>query len=163
MKKIILTLGCLLILKLIFAQEGILSLTVKDLKGQAKNIAEYVAPDGLTIFVFWKTCCPNNLEMLTRLQESMPEEGQEETPLRFVLVSVDDTRSAGRVRPIVGAYGWKGEVILDGNQELARRMNAIVPPQWLVMDPKGREVFRCKITSANTDVDIYLEEIKNIH
>lgn len=162
MKKVIVLLGCLFLINFCFAQNGLSLQTVKDIKGKTKKASDYVATEGLTIFVFWKTCCPNNLAMLEYLQEAIEEADSADVPLTYVLVSVDDARNASRVRPIVGSYGWKGSVILDGNQEFARRMNIMIPPQWLVVNSKGEEVFRCKITSSHTDVGAYLEQIKQL-
>lgn len=162
MKNLILVLGCFLFFNSVYAQEGFLSLSVKDLKGKTKMVSEYVAKEGFTVFVFWRGCCPNSLGMLSSLQEAINESEESETPLTFVLVALDDSRSAGRVRPIVGSYGWTGSVILDGNQELSRRTNIIIPPQWLVVNPKGEEVFRCKIVSSATGVEYYFNQIKSL-
>lgn len=162
MKKIILLLGCCLFFNSIFAQEGFLSTSVKDIKGKTKKVSEYVAQEGLTVFIFWKSCCPNSLGVLSSLQDALEESEEPDVPLTFVLVSMDDSRNVGRVRPIVGAYNWIWGVILDVNQELSRSTNMIIPPQWLVVNPKGEEVFRCKITSSATGVEYYLNEIKSL-
>ncbi len=162
MKKSILVLGCFLLFSSVFAQEGFMSTSVKDIKGKTKKVSEYVAQEGLTVFIFWKSCCPNSLGVLSSLQNALDESDESDVPLTFVLVSVDDTRSVGRVKPIVGSYGWIWGVILDVNQELSRRTNMIIPPQWLVVNPKGEEVFRCKITSSATGVEYYLNEIKKM-
>lgn len=82
-------------------------------------------------------------------------------PLKIVLVSVDDPRTASRVRPIVGSNRWEWEVIMDTNSDLARRYNIILPPQWLALDSSGNTVFKSKITSGTLDSFIYFEELVN--
>lgn len=162
MNRFILTFICVLSFNSVFAQGGIMDLTVKDITGRKKKVSEYVSSEGLTVFVFWKSCCPNSLGVLSELNEAMEESGEQETSLSFVLVSLDDSRSVRRIRPIVSSYDWVWGVIIDDNQELARRMNIIIPPQWLILNEKGEEVFRCKITSSYTDVDIYFKQIRNL-
>lgn len=162
MKRLILLMSFLLFFNLASAQNELPNVMVKEMKGKTKHLSEFVAKEGLTIFVFWKSCCPISLGVLSSLKEALEESEESNHPLTFVLVSMDDSRSVNRVRPIVASYEWIGRVILDVNQEFARRMNIVTPPQWLVVNSKGREVFRCKITSSYTDVDLYLDQIREL-
>lgn len=136
-------------------------LFVRDMSGNTHDFRDYAPEKGVTLFVFWKTCCPNNITMIEELYEVWEEYDNQDNPVRIVLVSVDDPRTASRVRPIVGSNRWEWEVIMDTNSDLARRYNIILPPQWLALDSSGNTVFKSKITSGTLDSFIYFEELVN--
>lgn len=97
--------------------------------------------------------------MIEELYEVWSEYEDEEKPIKVVLVSVDDQRTASRVRPIVSTNGWNWEVIMDKNGDLARSYNIIIPPQWLAFDQSGKEIFRSKITNGSLDSGIFFGEL----
>ena len=82
-------------------------------------------------------------------------------PITIVLVSVDDQRSASRVRPIVSSECWPWPVIMDRNGDLARTYQVIMPPQWVAADKHGRVIYRSKVTNGELDSAIYFEELVN--
>lgn len=51
----------LLFFNLASAQNELPNVMVKEMKGKTKHLSEFVAKEGLTIFVFWKSCCPISL------------------------------------------------------------------------------------------------------
>ena len=70
------------------------------------------------------------------------EEWQEETGVKLVAISIDDARSASRVKPHVDGNGWEYEVYLDQNQDLKRAMNVVNPPHTFVLNGKGEIVWQ---------------------
>lgn len=143
------------------AQNGWLQMNVKDLIGNTHKLSDFASDKGVTLFVFWKTCCPNNITMIEDLNDILLGYDDDECPIKVVLVSVDDQRTASRVRPIVSSHGWEWEVIMDRNGDLARSLNIIMPPQWIAFDPKGNTIFRSKITNGDLDPAIYFKEMIN--
>lgn len=87
--------------------------SVQDLRGRTHSLSDYASEKGVTLFVFWKTCCPNNITMIDELKEVWQEYDNSEKPIKIVLVSVDDQRTASRVKPIVGSNGWVWDVVMD--------------------------------------------------
>lgn len=134
---------------------------VCDMNGRVRRVADYANEKGCTLLVFWKTCCPNNIAMLDELYDAWSGCRDRER-IRIVLVSVDDQRTAARVRPVVRSSGWGWEVVMDRNGELARSCHAVVPPQWIALDRSGKEIFRCKITRGATDSELYFDELISI-
>lgn len=132
---------------------------VRDLKGRSRQLAEFASAEGATLFVFWKTCCPNNITMINELKEVWQEYDSAERPVKIVLVSLDDQRSASRVGSVVGSNGWPWEVIMDRNGDVARIYNAFIPPQWIAVDPKGKVFYQSKITNGALDSAIYFDEL----
>lgn len=136
-------------------------LHVKDMNGNSHGFSDYAPEKGITLFIFWKTCCPNNITMLEELNEIWQEYDNPEKPVKIVLVSIDDQRTASRVKPIVSTNGWEWDVIMDRNGDLARKYNIIIPPQWIAVDKNGDMVFQSKITTGALDPAIYFEELVN--
>ena len=135
--------------------------TVQEMTGQRKPVSDYAPAKGAVLFVFWKTCCPNNITMIDEL-EAVWEQYHDDTALiTIVLVSVDDQRSVSRVRPIVSSECWPWPVIMDRNGDLARTYQVIMPPQWVAADKHGRVIYRSKVTNGELDSAIYFEELVN--
>ena len=137
-----------------------MNMTVKSMDGRSCQMLRYVNPEEghITLFVFWKTCCPTNLHMIDRLLELTNEYGEADK-LSVVLVSVDDIRTANRVKPVVRMKGWEADVILDVNMELARAMSIYIPPQWVAVNHKGKPVYCRKIMEGGEDTEFYFEEL----
>lgn len=153
----------ILLLVLMISQESFSeSIKFQEKKRNEHILSKYLSKDKNTVFIFWKSCCPNNLAMLTHLQEFITDDIQSED-IAFVLVALDDSRSLSRAKSVLRTYEWEQKVIFDNNQEISRFLNAIIPPQWVVLDPNGKIIFRCKITNAMNDVEFYLEEILELN
>lgn len=133
--------------------------SVQDLRGKTHHLSDYASEKGVTLFVFWKTCCPNNITMIDELNEVWQEYENSENPIKIVLVSVDDQRTASRVRPIVGSNGWEWDVIMDRNGDLARIYHIIMPPQWIAVNSIGKIVYQSKVTNGALDSAIYFDEL----
>ena len=100
------------------------SMTVKSMNGKSKPLSSYIdqTEGHVTLFVFWKTCCPTNLNMIDSLLELTDENGFS-NDITVILVSVDDNRSTDRVMPVVKTKGWEADVILDVNRDIQKIVN----------------------------------------
>lgn len=161
MKSFFLILALFLITYDISAQEQWPQFNVRDLSGKTHKFSDFAPQKGVTLFIFWKTCCPNNITMIEELNEAWLEYDNPDYPVKIVLVSIDDQRTASRVRPIVSTNGWEWDVIMDSNGDLARRYNVIIPPQWIAIDTDGEIIFQSKITNGALDTAVYFEELTN--
>ena len=126
MKKNLFLFAFLMASTFIFAQNAKLpeNITLKALDGSSVQ-SSVIQNDGKPVIVsFWATWCkPCNRE-LNAIKE-VYEEWQEETGVKLVAISIDDARSASRVKPHVDGNGWEYEVYIDQNQDLKRAMNVV--------------------------------------
>lgn len=143
MKKILLTLVALTFAGCMFAQNAKLpeNVTIKTLDGQSIQ-SSVIQNDGKPIIIsFWATWCkPCNRE-LNAIKE-VYEEWQEETGVKLVAVSIDDARSASRVKPHVVGNSWEYEVYIDQNQDFKRAMNVVNVPHTFIVDGEGNIVWQ---------------------
>lgn len=143
MKKVILSLVALVMCCGLMAQNAKLpeNVTLKTLDGKSVQ-SSAIQNDGKPIIIsFWATWCkPCNRE-LNAIKE-VYEDWQEETGVKLVAISIDDARSANRVKPLVDGSGWDYEVYLDQNQDMKRAMNVVNVPHTFIIDGNGEIVWQ---------------------
>lgn len=148
MKKQMLVVGMILLSYICFAQDvqtekkdQLPSVEVKTLDGKKINIKDLSNNGKPIIISFWATWCKPCVKELTTIAE-VYEEWQKETGVKLVAVSVDDTRSAAKVGPLVDGKGWDYEIILDVNGDLKRAMNVNEVPHMFIVNGKGEIVWQ---------------------
>ena len=107
MKKILLVMVSIALSAMAMAQNATLpqNITIKALDGTTVQTSA-IQNDGKPMIIsFWATWCkPCNRELNTI--KEVYEEWQEETGVKLVAISIDDARSASRVKPHVDGNGW---------------------------------------------------------
>ena len=117
------------------------NITLKALDGQSVQSSVIQNNCKPVIISFWATWCkPCNRE-LDAIKE-VYEDWQEETGVKLVAVSIDDARSAARVRPWVDGKDWPYEVYLDQNKDFARAMNVVNVPHVFIINGDGEIVWQ---------------------
>ena len=115
------------------AQEISPNAIVKDLSGNSIQMGD-VLKDDVVIVSFWATWCKpcqNELDALAEIEDIWADK------LRVVAISIDDARSASKVRSTVKAKMWPYEVYTDENSSLAKSLNiSSIPFVMVVADGK---------------------------
>lgn len=148
MKKQIFMVGLILFSYICFAQEAqttkkdlLPSVEVKTLDGKKINIKDLSNNGKPIIISFWATWCKPCVKELNTIAE-VYEKWQEETGVKLVAVSVDDTRSSAKVGPLVDGKGWEYEILLDLNGDLKRAMNVNEVPHMFIVNGSGEIVWQ---------------------
>ena len=163
MKKILFTLALTFLCGALFGQNSKMpeNISLKTLDGKTVQ-SSVIQNDGNPIILsFWATWCkPCNTE-LDAIKE-VYEEWQEETKVKLVAVSIDDARSAARVKPWVDGKDWPYEVYLDQNKDLARAMNVGADvPYVFVIDGNGEIVWMHKGYQPGSEEEL-IEVVKKV-
>ena len=109
------------------------SVNVKTLKGKKVNI-QSIENDGFPIVLsFWATWCKPCKKELNAIAE-VYEEWQEETGVKLIAISIDDTRGVNKVAPEVNSAGWEYDILLDTNRDLARALGITTVPHTFLLD-----------------------------
>ena len=121
--------------------QNIPSADVKKLSGQVVNTSNF-SNDGKPIVVsFWATWCKPCVKELNAYNDYYMD-WKDETGVKIIAVSTDDTRSSGRVAPYVNARGWQFDVFLDENGDFKRAMNVANVPHTFLLNGNGEIVWQ---------------------
>ena len=136
------------------------SVKLKDIDGNSVNTAE-LSNDGKPMVIsFWATWCAPCKKELNAIHE-VYEDWQDETGVKVIAVSIDDARSATRVKPYVDAQGWEFEVLMDTNGDFKRSLNVNNAPQTFLVDGNGDIVWTHSGYSPGDEYEL-LEEIEKL-
>lgn len=156
MKKFVIILSLLLSFSAL-SQEDLPNTDLETIDGMATTIKKATAKDNVVIVSLWATWCVPCIKELDAISEVYTD-WQEETNVELVAVSVDDSRTVKRVKPLINGKGWEYEILLDTNNDLKRALGAAtVPLTVLVKDQKI--VYRHSGYSPGAEMELY-EKIK---
>lgn len=115
--------------------------------------------DTATIVSFWATWCVPCVTELDIISEKLPG-WKKSTPLKYVIVSIDDTRTSARVRSFVIGKGWDFYSYLDPNEDLKRALNINDIPHVLIIK-NGNIVYQHNGYVPGSENDL-LEKLKSL-
>ena len=133
---------------------------VKTLDGNNFNIKD-LENDGKPIVIsFWFMQCKPCLKELNAIAE-VYEDWQDETGVKLVAISIDNTRSMSKVAPFVNASGWDYEVYLDPNSDFKRAMGVVTAPHTFLLNGKNEIVWQHRGYVDGDEMEL-LKEIKQL-
>ena len=131
---------------------------IKDLTGKTINTSSLLDGDSPVILSFWATWCSPCIKELDAISENL-EDWQDETDVRVIAISIDDSRTSMRVHPLADGRGWEFDVYLDSNGDLKRAMNVVNPPHTFVINTMGEIVYQ-HTAYAEGDEEELFEQVK---
>jgi len=140
-------------------QTSLPAMQVKDMTGTMHNLRDLADSNHLTIISFWATWCGPCIKELDQIMQ-VYEEWQTKYSAKLIAISVDDARNSRKVKPMVIGRGWKYEVLMDENQDLARAMNVNNPPMTFLVNLKGQIVYSHQgyVPGAEDELEKKLQE-----
>lgn len=135
LKKLIFTcLSSILFSQFIYSQDNFAPVKLKSVSGKEISFSDIAATSKDTIVVvsFWATWCIPCVTELDNINDEYKSK-QAIKPFKFIGISIDDSRTAQRVKPFVTGKGWQFDVYLDVNSELKRALNVTDVPHVLII------------------------------
>jgi len=112
---------------------------LKDINGKTVDTGHLTNNGRPIVISFFATYCKPCIRELKAIHEDYAD-WQEETGVRFILVSIDQGQDVQKVRPMVNGFGWEYEVLLDPDWTLKHALNVQEVPHVFVLDGKGKIV-----------------------
>lgn len=152
MKKLVLF--CLIVFSFgAYAQNELPNIDLKTLDGETFSSKDIAREDGVTIVSLWATWCVPCLKELDAISE-VYEEWQEESNVELFAVSVDDSRTVKRVKPLINGKGWDYTILLDTNNDFQRALGAATVPMTLLIKD-NKVVYRHSGYSPGAEYELY--------
>lgn len=136
------------------------SADVKTVEGRTVNSSQFTNDGKPIIISFWATWCKPCKKELDAISENF-EEWQKETGVKLIAISIDDSRSSGKVGTDAKSHGWDYEIYIDQNQDFKRAMNVNNVPHTFIIDGKGAIVWQHN-SYAEGDEDHLYEALTRI-
>ena len=133
------------------------SVDIKDLNGKVFNTSEFDNKNSPIIISFWATWCKPCKQELENIHE-LYEDWQEETNVKLIAISIDDSRNTAKIKPLVNAKGWEYEVYQDSNREFATKMGVNPIPHTFLLDGNKKVVWE-HVTYADGDEEELYEKV----
>lgn len=131
MNKIIIFCFILFTFNQIQGQKTLPQISLKNTEGNLVNVSE-IDTSNVTVFSFWATWCIPCINELDAINEYY-NLWRDKTNVKIIAVSIDDSRSVSRVKPLVNGKEWEYQILLDTNQEFQRAVNATSIPYVLIV------------------------------
>ena len=136
------------------AQKAMPSVTLKSVNNKSYNVKnDFSENDKLYVFTFWATWCAPCINELDAIKEHYAQ-WSKELNMEVIAVSIDDTRTQKRVKPLLNGKGWDYTVLLDTNQDLKRAL-AIANPPYTVVVKNKKVVYVHNGYSQGAEIELY--------
>jgi len=129
----------ILIVSFAFAQEKSLpNIKLKDMSKKTHSLNSMVEGK-LTLINFWATyCIPCRKEMkhLNKISKTYSDQN-----VQVIGISIDDSRTVGRVKTMVKSQKVDYTILLDTDQKLYKNFNTIAMPFSILVNPEGNIIW----------------------
>jgi peroxiredoxin len=119
-----------------YSQKQMPNIDLKSIDGKSINVSiDFAEEDKLYVFSFWATWCTPCINELDAINQKYTT-WKENLNFEVIAVSIDDTRTQKRVKPLLSGKNWPYRVLLDNNQDLKRALSIVNVPYTVVVKNK---------------------------
>ena len=112
------------------------SIDIKTLEGKTINTASFDNNGDPIVISFWALWCKNCIKELEAISE-IYEDWQDETNVKLIAISIDDSRNTSKLKPFVNTKGWEYEIYHDPNSDFKRALGINQIPHTFLLNGKN--------------------------
>tara|TARA_B100001287_G_C22500838_1_gene443581 strand:+ start:232 stop:717 length:486 start_codon:yes stop_codon:yes gene_type:complete len=112
------------------------SVDIKTLEGKTINTASFDNNGDPIVISFWALWCKNCIKELEAISE-IYEDWQDETNVKLIAISIDDSRNTSKLKPFVNTKGWEYEIYHDPNSDFKRALGINQIPHTFLLNGKN--------------------------
>jgi hypothetical protein len=116
-------------------QDSLRVARLKSLQGKIAGFSTFAKKDSLFLICFWSVTSDESITELNSINANL-EKWQELKPFRFMAVSVDEGKTATRMRPTYNMNGWTFDSYWDLYGDLRRALHSNNLPQSFIIYKK---------------------------
>ncbi|HEX4850805.1 MAG TPA: redoxin domain-containing protein [Puia sp.] len=105
---------------------------IRNLRGAMVPFSTAVQKDSLILICFWATTSDESINELNSINANY-DKWKSEVPFKMMAVSVDEGKTANKVRPTVNMNEWKFDVFVDIQGELRKALGSNNLPQSMIV------------------------------
>jgi len=140
------------------AQSPLPTVELQTLNGQLISTDEIASNNQLMIISLWATWCvpcKNELDAVAEVYEDWVSE----TDIKYFAISIDDSRTSKRIKPMVDGKDWEFEILLDENSELKRAFGVSTVPFTVIVE-NGLMVYKHTGYTPGYEDELYEQILK---
>ena len=127
---------------------------LKTLDNNTYNTSNFDNDGKPIIISFWATWCKPCIKELNNIAE-VYEDWQDETGVKLIAISIDDSRNMSKVKPKVNALLWDYEVYCDPNGDFKRAMGVGAVPHTFLLDENKEIVYQHSSYKDGDEYDLF--------
>lgn len=136
-----------------YGQKKLPNVSLKDIQGTTILTKNFNEKDKLYVLSFWATWCIPCIHELDSFND-LYENWKSKLNIEIVAISVDDSRTVKRVKPMVNGKGWEFNVLLDVNQDLKRTLGISNVP-YLIVVKNGEIIYSQSGHSPGSEEELF--------
>jgi thiol-disulfide isomerase/thioredoxin len=132
MKKLLNLLVIVVVSLNLSAQENLPKAEIKTLDGDTTSLQKISKDHSLIVVALWATWCGPCKNELDAINEVYTD-WQDQVDVKVYAISVDNSRTVSKVKPLVNGKDWDFNILLDTNNDLKRELGAATVPLTLII------------------------------
>ncbi len=120
-----------------WSQKQMPNISINSIDNKTVNVLnDFNEIDKIYIYTFWATWCAPCINELEAINDNL-EKWKKEIDIEIIAISIDDSRTQKRVKPLLNGKNWNFTILLDTNQDLKRALGiANIPFTAVVKNQK---------------------------
>ena len=137
------------------------SVDIKTLDGKTINTSSFDNNGDPIVISFSALWCKNCIKELEAISE-IYEDWQDETNVKLIAISIDDSRNTSKLKPFVNTKGWEYEIYHDPNSDFKRALGINQIPHTFLLNGKNEIISEHVGYTDGQEEELYDKIIKLI-